>query len=304
MRITALSGGVGGARMLRGLAALDDIELTAVVNVGDDDTIYGLRLAPDLDTVTYTLAGIESNERGWGRTGETWQTMAELESFPIDTTFRLGDKDLALNLFRTARLSEGVPLSSVTAEISRLFGLRASVLPATDGRLRTKLCIEPGGRWIDFQDYFVKRRHTDEVTAVRFDGASATIPAPGVLEAIERSDAVVIGPSNPILSIWPILAVPGVADALAGKNRVMAVSPLIGGRAVKGPLAEIMPMLGYEATTAGIVQTYDGLLSDIVVDDSDPLPDGGGLRAHASDTRIAELPAAKRLAREMVEWLS
>ena len=278
MRITALSGGVGGARMLRGFGALPHVRLTAIVNVGDDASIYGLHLAPDLDTVVYTLAHIESTERGWGRAGETWNTMAELEAFPIDTTFRLGDKDLALNLFRTARLLEGEPLSVVTAEIAAVLGVHDTILPVTDDRVRTK---------------------------VRFEGVSDAKPAPGVIDAIEQADAIVIGPSNPFVSIWPILAVPGVAAAVGAKERIMGVSPLIGGAAVKGPLAEMLPSMGYEATTAGVVQAYDGLLTDFVVHRDDPLPpDTDDLRFHSAETLIADETAAKVLARAMVEWLS
>lgn len=305
MRITALSGGVGGARMLRGFGALPNVHLTAIVNVADDDRIYGLHLAPDLDTVVYTLAHVESNERGWGRTGETWNTMAELEAFPIDTTFRLGDKDLALNLYRTARLGEGAPLSTITAEIAQVIGIRDTVLPVSDDPIRTMVRIEPAARWIDFQTYFVRRRHADMVTAVRFDGARQATPAPGVLEAIEEADAIVIGPSNPILSIWPILAVPGVASAIARKERRMGVSPLVGGAAVKGPLSKLLPSMGYEASSAGIVQSYDGLLTDLVVHERDPLPDDTEeLRFHSAETLISDETAARMLARAMVEWLS
>jgi LPPG:FO 2-phospho-L-lactate transferase len=303
MRITALSGGVGGARMARGIAALDDIDLTVVVNVGDDDSIYGLNLAPDIDTVAYTLAHLENPDQGWGRTGETWNTMAELDAFPIDTKFRLGDKDLALNLFRSARLGEGATLSEVTAQIAKLFGIRATLLPATDDPVRTKVRIRAQGRWIDFQDYFVRRRHAVPIDAVRFDGADRAGAAPGVIEAIDECDAVVIGPSNPFLSIWPILAIPGITQAMARKERVMLVSPLIGGEAVKGPLADIMPMLGYEPTTVGIVHAYDGLVTDIVIHDTDALPTVDGLRVHSADTRIADALPARLLARAMVSWL-
>ncbi|MDX1449585.1 MAG: 2-phospho-L-lactate transferase CofD family protein, partial [Acidimicrobiia bacterium] len=220
MRITALSGGVGGARLLRGLAAIDDLDVTAVVNVGDDDRIYGLHVSPDLDTVVYTLAGVHSDERGWGRSDESWVVMDELVRFPLDSAFRLGDRDLALNLYRTTRLAENAGLTQVTAEISKAFGIGVTVLPVTDDEVRTRLKVD--GIWIDFQDYFVRRRHAVPVEDVRFDGADEARPTPGVLEALERADAIVIGPSNPILSIWPILAVPGVRDAMEDK-RVLAV---------------------------------------------------------------------------------
>ena len=300
MRITALSGGVGGARLLRGLAAIDDLDVTAVVNVGDDDRIYGLHVSPDLDTVVYTLAGVHSDERGWGRSDESWVVMDELVRFPLDSAFRLGDRDLALNLYRTTRLAENAGLTQVTAEISKAFGIGVTVLPVTDDEVRTRLKVD--GIWIDFQDYFVRRRHAVPVEDVRFDGADEARPTPGVLEALERADAIVIGPSNPILSIWPILAVPGVRDAMEDKQ-VLAVSPLIGGRAVKGPLAELLPAFGYGTDTAGVVATYAGLVTDIVVDRSDdpgPIPD---VTVHVADTLITETAAARRLASQIVAWL-
>lgn len=299
MRITALSGGVGGARMLRGLAALGDIELTAIVNVGDDDRIYGLQLSPDLDTVTYTLAGEHSEERGWGRTDETWNVMDELRRFPFDTSFRVGDKDLALNLYRTARMADGAPLSTVTAEIAAAFSIPHRLLPVTDDAVRTKVRVE--GEWIDFQDYFVRLRHAVPVDAVDFVGVADARPAPGVLDALAAADAVVIGPSNPILSIWPILAVPGVRDAIAGQ-RVMAVSPLIGGTAVKGPLADLMPQFGHSLDAEGILAAYDGLVTDLVVHHGDETVTARAT-LHVADTRIAEPDAARRLAEEMMSWL-
>lgn len=299
MRITALSGGVGGARMLRGLAAIDEIELTAVVNIGDDDRVYGLALSPDLDTVIYTLAGRHSETRGWGRADETWHVMEELAEFPIDSSFRLGDRDLALNLFRTTRLAEGAPLSQVTAEIAKTFGITCSILPVSDDVIHTKILV--AGEWLDFQDYFVRRRHAVPVSDVRFAYIEDARPAPGVIDALSNCDAIVIGPSNPILSIWPILAVPGVRDAMRG-TRVMAVSPLIGGTAVKGPLTDLLPRFGYSTDTHGIVASYGDLLTDIVVHDGDD-PGTIGPRVHVTDTRIGERASAARLAAEMLQWL-
>ena len=300
MRITALSGGVGGARMLRGLAGVGEIELTAVVNVGDDDVIYGLALSPDLDTVTYTLAGLHSETRGWGRDDETWQVMDELGRFPIDSSFRVGDRDLALNVFRTVRLADGATLSEVTAEITRAFAVATPVLPASDERIATQ--VESDGAWLDFQDYFVRLRHAVPVSDVRFAGIDRARPAPGVLEAIGSSDAVVIGPSNPILSIWPILDVPGIRDAVAGR-RVMVVSPLIGGSAVKGPLADLMPAFGMSTGTRGVIEAYAGLVTDVVVHHGDEPEHGVGPMVHSADIRIADPASAFRLASEMLSWL-
>jgi len=300
MRITALSGGVGGARMLRGLASIETVDMTAVVNVGDDDVIYGLHVAPDLDTVTYTMADVHSNARGWGRTDETWHVMEELDRFPFDSTFRLGDRDLALNLYRTTRMARGATLADVTSEICKVFGIEAAVLPVTDDPVRTKLFV--GDTWLDFQDYFVRRRHADTVTDVRFAYVDDARPAPGVIRSLSSSDAVVIGPSNPILSIWPILAVPGVREAMVGK-RVMAVSPLIGGSAVKGPLADLLPSLGYSTDTEGIVRSYGDLLTDLVVHTGDEPSRPVTPAIHVTDTLIPDRDSAARLAREMISWL-
>lgn len=286
--------------MLRGLAAIEEIELTAVVNVGDDDRIYGLHLSPDLDTVLYTLAGVHSETRGWGRTDETWNVMDELAAFPLDSTFRLGDRDLALNLYRTTRLFEGATLSEVTGELAKALGVACRVVPVSDDPVRTK--VRTAEEWLDFQDYFVRRRHSVTVSEVRFDGVTDARPAPGVLDAISVSDAVVIGPSNPFLSIWPILAVPGVREAMGGK-RVMAVSPLIGGAAVKGPLAELLVSLGHSLDTAGISSAYDDLLTDLVVHRGDEPSIEIAPRVHVTDTLIQEPAAATRLASELISWL-
>ncbi len=303
MRLAMLSGGVGGARMARGFEAVGEAETTVVVNVADDETIYGLHVSPDLDTVCYTLAGVEG-EHGWGRAGDTWNVMDALSAFPIDTSFRLGDRDLATNLYRTARLGHGDPLSAITEDIARALGLRTRVLPATDDRVRTHVRT-PDGEWLDFQTYFVFRRHADPVAEVRFDGIEEAVPAPGVLEAIAAADTVVLGPSNPILSIWPIVRIPGMAEAIRASGRVLAVSPLIGGTAVKGPAVEVLAGLGFPPGLAGVLAAYDGLVTDLVVDAADAA-DAAGLGdvgVHVSDTRIAAPAAAERLAKEILTWL-
>ena len=303
--VVVLSGGVGGARLARGFNLLDRHRTTVVVNTGDDDWVYGVFLSPDLDTVTYTLAGQEGPQ-GWGRSGETWQVMDTLAGFGIDTTFRLGDSDLALNLYRTMHLREDRPLSWITARIAEAFGIKCSLLPATDQPLRTKLRTS-SGTWLDFQDYFVRRQHRDPIVGVRFDGADLTSPAPGVVEAIGRSRAVIIAPSNPPLSIWPILAVPGIRPALQEAAHVIAVSPLFGGKALKGPAAEVMAGLGLPPGNLGVAAAYRGLLTGLVVDRSDAddvdLLAGEGVRAWAADTRVAEPAAAVRLASEIMELL-
>lgn len=301
MKIVMLAGGVGGARMARGFAAMTEVETTIVANVGDDDSIYGLHISPDIDTIVYSLAGVEGSQ-GWGRADDTWRVMAELERFGVDTSFRLGDMDLALNLFRTQRLTSGTPLSEITRMQAEAFDVPLRILPVTDDRLRTQVQTESTGVWLDFQTYFVRRRHQDRVAAVRFDGAGSAAPAPGVLAAIGEADAVVIAPSNPVLSIWPILAVDGIREALGGA-RVMAVSPLIGGKALKGPAADVMASLGLPSGTEGVIAAYDGLLDDLIVDASDVIehPD---VRIIGTDTRIPDWERARRLAKEMVGWLT
>ena len=301
MRLVMLSGGVGGARLARGLAALDGVELTVVVNVGDDDELYGLRVSPDIDTVTYTLAGIEGPQ-GWGLTDDSHIVMNHLEDFGVDTRFRIGDGDLATNLYRTIRLRDGASLSRVTGEISAVLDLPARILPATDEPLHTEVLTEEG-HWLSFQDYFVLRGHGDEVRDVRFTGAASAAPAPGVSEAIAGADAVIVGPSNPPLSIWPILAVPGISDLVAAAHRVMAVSPLFGGRALKGPADRVLASLGLPAGNEGVVAAYDGLISDLVIDQSDAGERGKltalGVGVHVRNTRFPDLPSA----REFGEWL-
>lgn len=289
MKLVLLSGGVGGARLARGLAAVENLDLTVVVNVADDEQVYGLMVSPDLDTVVYTLAEVEGPE-GWGVRNDSWTVMDALTRFPIDTTFRIGDRDLATNLYRTERMAAGVPLSAVTAEVVAAMGLWARILPATDQRVRTRV-LTGEGEWLSFQDYFVRRRHTDEVRDVRFEGAAEATPAPGVLEALREADAVVVGTSNPVLSIWPILAVPGIAEALEAAPRVVGVSPLFAGHALKGPADKVLASLGFPEGNRGVVEAYADLLSDLVVDtgdagDADLLADR--LTVHVTDTRISD----------------
>ena len=263
-----LCGGVGGARMARALlSAVAPDRLTVVVNVGDDDYMYGAHVAADLDTVTYTLAGIEG-PHGWGLASDTFGVMDELSVRGIDASFRLGDRDLATCLHRTEALREGVPLSVVTAEIGAALGVETTIVPASDDPIRTRVQIGDG-RWLAFQEYFVKRRHKDRVTALAYEGIDDASPAPGVLEAIQSADLVVIAPSNPPLSIWPILDVPGIRSAVRSANRVVAVSPLFSGRPLKGPADRVLASLGIAPGTAGILESYNGLLSDLVVDLSD-----------------------------------
>lgn len=299
-----LSGGVGGAKLARGLAALDDVQLTVIVNVGDDDRIYGLSISPDIDTVIYTMAGREG-PHGWGLADDPFVAMDALDALPIEATFRIGDRDLATNLFRTDRLLAGWSLTWVTTALASAFGVEATILPVTDDPIRTEVRIAGQG-WISFQEYFVNRRHADDVLDVTFRGAGFSRPAPGVGEALAKADAIVIGPSNPILSVWPILAVPGVADSIGNQRRVVAVSPLIEGKALKGPAAQILDSLGFSSDTTGIAAAYGSLLSDLVVDESDfdHSPPFKTPRLHATDTRMPNTDESKRLARFLVDLLS
>jgi LPPG:FO 2-phospho-L-lactate transferase len=302
MQLVMLSGGVGGARMARGLAAIPGAALTVVVNTGDDDLIHGLHVSADLDTVVYTLAGVEG-PHGWGRSGETWRAMDEMARFPqADTSFRLGDTDLAVNLYRTGRLAAGHRLSAITADICDGFGIDTPVLPVTDDPVRTMVATPDGE--LDFQTYFVRRRHADEVTGIRFAGADQARPAPGVLDALHAADVVVIAPSNPVLSIWPILAVPEIREAVGSVGTVIAVSPLIGGRAVKGPAAEAMRGVGLSNDLAGIVEAYGGMVSHLVIDTAETTAPPEKVAVLRTDTMIAEPAAATRLAQEMLAWLA
>jgi len=301
MRIVVMSGGVGGARMARGFAGLANVELTVVVNVGDDADNHGLRISPDLDTVVYTLARIEG-PHGWGRLDDTFALNEELSRFGVDNTFQLGDRDLALKLFRTDAMANGSTLTQVSAVVAKSFGISASVVPVTDDRLRTMIRVGDG--WITFQEYFVTRRFEDEVLEVRYDGAETARPAPGVLEALGVADLVVIAPSNPPLSIWPMTTLPEIREALAVHPSVVAVSPLIGGKTVKGPADRVMASLGLPAGNAGVAEAYEGLIDRLVIDvaDSDDATSLDGIEVVTTNTLIKEPEAAARLARELMSW--
>ena len=268
--ITCLAGGVGAAKFLAGLVqVVPPGEVTAVVNTGDDIVLHGLHISPDLDTVTYTLADAVNPETGWGLRGETWGAMEALERYAGQTWFRLGDRDLATHMYRTQRLSEGAALHEVTAEITRAWGLGLRLLPMSDDRVETRIVLKDG-REIGFQEWFVGERHATAVSAVAFKGAPESKPAAGVLEAIESADLVVICPSNPIVSIGPLLEVPGVADALAGRrDACVAISPIIGGKALKGPADTLMSDLGHASSVVGVARLYVEFASVLLVDEVD-----------------------------------
>jgi len=277
-RIAVLCGGVGAARFLAGLVdVVDPADVTAIVNVGDDCDLHGLSISPDLDTITYTVAGEVDPETGWGLAGETWGAMAALRRFTKvvprgsragGTWFNLGDRDLATHLYRTGRRAEGAPLSQVTIELAAAFGVGFKLLPVTDDRLRTFVTVD--GDELGFQDWFVGRRHQGQVSAVRFDGSDGATPAPGVLEALSGADRVVVCPSNPVVSIGPLLAVPAVRAILEERRAdVVAVSPIVAGAALKGPAASLFATLGHEVSVVGVARFYRSFASTLVIDDAD-----------------------------------
>ena len=262
---------MGAARLLAGLVrVVPPTEITAVVNVGDDVELHGLHVSPDLDTVTYTVAGAIDPDRGWGLAGETWHAMDALARYPSSRRwFNLGDRDLATHLYRTDRLRAGAPLSVVSQEIADAWGLGLRLLPATDERLQTRVTVEGDGE-IGFQEYFVQRQHSVPVSAVRFDGAEEASPAPGVLDAIATADRVVIAPSNPLVSIDPVLAVPGVRAAVEARRADgVAVSPIVAGAALKGPADRLLRELGHEPSVVGVARLYAPLVATLVIDEAD-----------------------------------
>lgn len=284
MTTTVLSGGVGAARMLSGiLAVVDPTAVTAVVNVADDLELHGLRICPDLDTITYTLAGEINPDTGWGLKGESWQAMATVGRYGGIDWFGLGDRDIGTHMYRTQRLSEGASLAEVTAEITSAWGLGLRLLPATEDRLRTRITLADGpdaGTEVSFQEYFVKLRHGVPVRSVRFDGAEHCSSGPGVLEAIADAERVVIAPSNPVISIDPVLAIPGLRAAVEARRAdTVAVSPIIDGAAIKGPADRLLGELGLESTAVGIARLYAPLAATLVIDETD---------AHLADAVAAE----------------
>ncbi|MEJ5254698.1 MAG: 2-phospho-L-lactate transferase [Acidimicrobiales bacterium] len=306
--ITVLAGGVGAARFLAGLVqVVDPSSITVIVNVGDDLELHGLHISPDIDTVTYTLAGVVDPERGWGLAGESWRAMESLSRYGGLTWFNLGDLDLGTHLYRTQRLLDGAPLSTVTAEIAKAWGLEVRILPVTDDRLRTMVTLpDEGGIEVSFQEYFVRRRHEVRVSAVRFAGAATAEPAPGVIEAITAAELLVVAPSNPVVSIAPVLAVPGVRQAVMDRrDRVVAVSPIVAGAALKGPADRLLRELGYEATVVGVARLYAPLAATLVVDELDrPLAgdvERAGTRCVVAPTVMSDPETAARLARQVLE---
>ena len=305
MKVVALAGGVGGAKLAHGLArVLSPDDLTIVVNTGDDFTHLGLRISPDLDTVCYTLAGLANPVTGWGRTGESYTMLENLERLKGPTWFRLGDQDVATHLERSRRLALGEPLSGITQDFCRAWGVAQTVLPMTDERVATWVETQEMG-WLPFQEYFVHQQCQPKVVQFRFEGAETAASAQGVVEAIQTADWVIICPSNPWVSIAPILAVGQIQKILAAK-RVLAVSPIVGGKAIKGPAAKMYQELGIEPSAEAVARHYHPLLQGFVMDEVDRAQVDQvtrmGMRVRVTDTIMRSVDDRQRLAEEVLSF--
>jgi LPPG:FO 2-phospho-L-lactate transferase len=311
MRVVALAGGVGGARLAHGLQqVLAPGELTVVVNTADDTERHGLLVCPDHDTVLYTLAGVANRDLGWGVAGETWAVMDQLAVYGEESWFRLGDRDLAAHIVRTARIRGGASLTAVALHLQASLGLSSRILPMTDSPVRTRVLTDDG--WLDFQDYFVRLRQEPDVRAVSFDGAATAAVTAEVREALGAAEAIVVCPSNPIVSIAPILAVPGMRDAIdasrASGVRVAAVSPIVGGRALKGPADRMLASLGHEVSALGVARILAGLADVFALDaiDATLAPDVAalGMRPVVTDSVMTDDASRARLASEVLAALA
>jgi len=309
MRVVCLAGGVGGAKLSDGLQqVLATGELTVVVNTGDDFERHSLLICPDHDTVAYTLAGVADPAQGWGLAGETWQVMDGLARLGQETWFRIGDRDLATHLFRADRLRAGLSLTEAALELQRALGVPSRVLPMTDSQVRTRVRTDDG--WLDFQDYFVRLRQAPEVREVRYEGAEASGLTPEVREAIRAAESIVVAPSNPVVSIGPILAVPGLIEEVRSVRdrgvKVVGVSGIVGGKAVRGPADRMLASLGEESSALGVARRYAsvGLLDMFVIDRADEAMAGQirslGLEVAVTDTIMTDVADRGRLAGEML----
>jgi LPPG:FO 2-phospho-L-lactate transferase len=308
--LVALAGGVGAARFLRGLVrVVAPAEVTVVVNTADDETFHGLFVSPDLDTVTYTLAGAEHPEQGWGLAGETFVTMEALDRYGQDTWFRLGDRDLGTHLYRTERLAAGATLSEVTTEIATAWGVVPRLVPMTDDRVATRVTVRRGdgaNEVMAMQEWFVRERSEPPVVAVELDGIESARPAPGVLAALEAAETILVCPSNPVISIGPILAVPGIREVLTRRrDRVVGVSPIIAGAPVKGPADRLMGPLGMDVSCVGVARAYAEFCGTLVIDSGDAgraaEVEAAGVRAVVADTLMTDARVAAALARHTLD---
>ena len=303
--ITVLAGGIGAAKFLEGLTAvMPPGEITVIANTGDDAEFHGLHVSPDMDTVLYTLAGVVNRESGWGVAGDTFHALESLKRLGIETWFQLGDRDIATHLYRTTRLREGATLSAVSSELCQRFSVRCRILPMSDAPAPTRLRTSAG--WLSFQEYFVKRRQEPEVLEVDLSAAECSIPAPQVIEAITKASGVIIAPSNPIISIGPILAVPGIRDALRKTPApVAAISPIVGGKALKGPADRMMNSLGFGSSAAAVAELYRDFVDAFVLDEQDAAleaeVESKGMKALVMQTVMNSAEAKQNLARAIIE---
>ena len=304
--ITCLAGGVGAARFLEGLAAVFPPEkITVIVNTGDDLQYLGCHVSPDLDIVTYTLAGIVEKEKGWGIEADSFNCLDQLSKYSAETWFRIGDRDFATHLLRTAYLQQGFSLSEVTEKIRTSLKVKTRILPMTDQLVATKIKTNSGV--LEFQEYFVKRRFQDQVLDVTYEGASLAVPSPGVKGAIEKTELIILCPSNPILSIGPILAIQGIRESISKtRAKIVGISPIVGGKAIKGPLDRMMESLGLEVSPFGVAQLYKGLLKGYIVDQVDKSVGSKigslGMKVFATNTVMNSIEAKKQLAHDTLKF--
>jgi LPPG:FO 2-phospho-L-lactate transferase len=302
-RVVVLAGGTGGAKMAEGFYALEDVELTVVANVADDEAFHGLWVSPDVDTVTYALAGRLNAAQGWGVADEGTRALQTLADLGQETWMTLGDRDFGLHIWRTMRRAKGHRPSEIAAEAARAFGVTCRIVLPTDDIVQTRVRTQDG--WLSMQEYFVRERHALPVEEVGFEGADSARPTPEVLEALSRADLIVISPSNPVLSIAPILAVPGLREAiLAAKAPKIAVSPLIGGAAVKGPAVDVMRAAGYRPDATGVAAAYAGLIDHLVIDDQDAALSAQiqGPKVHKTDILMRHAAGKARLASAVLKF--
>lgn len=304
---TVLAGGVGASRFLQGLCqVVDPRQVSVISNTGDDVEMFGLHVSPDTDIVLYALAGAVNPETGWGLTGDTFAVVDQLQRFGYERWFNLGDKDLAMAIHRTRLIHAGVPMHNIVAGLARAWGLDCSVMPMSNEPVRTMI-TGPEGE-LAFQEYMVRLRTEVDVRSIRFEGIDSATPAPGVLESLRGASAVFLAPSNPFVSIGPILAVPGVREALADtKATRVAVSPIIAGQVVKGPAAKMMTTLGYEVSALGVARIYEGLIDVFVIDEQDralaPAVEALGLRCFVTDTMMTSMERKAELARDILSFI-
>ncbi|MBS7654717.1 MAG: 2-phospho-L-lactate transferase [Candidatus Bathyarchaeia archaeon] len=305
MGVVALAGGVGAAKFLRGLVRIIPPQnLLIVGNVGDDVELYGLHISPDLDIIMYTLAGIVDEEKGWGVAGDTFHCLEMLGRLGFETWFNLGDRDLAIHIIRTKMLREGYTLSQATAQLCKMLGVKAKLMPMSDDKVRTK--VQAGELLLDFQEYFVKRGTMDTVTDVIFEGAKKAKPAPGIIEAINMAERIIICPSNPLLSIAPILSISAIRKALeASMAPIIGISPIVGGKALKGPADRVMASMGYEASAYGVAKFYGKLLKHLIIDEVDIAHkkriENLGIKVTVTNTLMKNVEDAIRLAKILME---